>query len=438
LEVHGTRFRLYPQAPLSSARWRPEIVWVSAPVGTVLAGPSDDRMYVVDAVQKDRPYDLDYLPPYRGARNPPVPPGPDGHFDHLEPGTRAFMAAHMYGTIRFVLDVWERYRGGEIPWHFTEVFDRLELVPVVDWDNAQCGYGYIETGFARMVGIESHPFCLDFDVLAHELGHALIYSLLGLPPPDRVSAEYLGFHESAADCAAMIAVLHFDSVVEDLLRTSRGNIYLPNELNRIGELSDTEQFRIASHSLTLADVPDVRTPVAALTQRDRHTIGLPLTGAVFDILVEVFQELLVEDGVISRELDELSRGQESPVGAVQAGFDRSYAGRHDAFKAALLDARDYVGRLLADAWRQLSWDVTFNGVAAAMLTADGRLMAGVGRNLLIENLARRGIEIDFRAGRPSYSGTSVSRVIGTGIGIPFAIQRAAGGSVPIDRAAEKR
>ena len=24
----------------------------------------------------------------------------------------------MYGTIRFVLDVWERYLGGEIPWHF--------------------------------------------------------------------------------------------------------------------------------------------------------------------------------------------------------------------------------------------------------------------------------------------------------------------------------
>ena len=56
----------------------------------------------------------------------------------------------------------------------------------------------------------------------------------------------------------MIAVLHFDSVVDGLLRTSRGNIYLPNELNRIGELSDTEQLRIASHSLTLADVPDLQ------------------------------------------------------------------------------------------------------------------------------------------------------------------------------------
>ena len=120
----------------------------------------------------------------------------------------------MYGTIRFVLDVWERYLGGEIPWHFAEDRRRLELIPIVDWNNAQCGYGFIETGTAFLDGVASHPFCLDFDVLAHELGHAFIYSLLGLPPPDRVGIEYLAYHESAADCVAMIAVLHFDSVVE--------------------------------------------------------------------------------------------------------------------------------------------------------------------------------------------------------------------------------
>ena len=320
--------------------------------------------------------------------------GPDGHFDYLEPGTRAFMAAHMYGTIRLVLDVWERYLGGEIPWHFARDFERLELIPVVDWDNAQCGYGFVETGFARIGGNPSHPFCLDFDVLAHEVGHAFIYSLLGVPPVDRVSAEYLAFHESASDCAAMIAVLHFDSVVDDLLRNSRGNIYLPNELNRIGELSDTEQLRVASHSLTMTDVPDRTTPVAELTQPQRHTIGLPLTGAVFDILVEVFEQFLVEEHVISRELDDLSRQRrDAPIDAVQAGFDRAYTGRHDIFKAALLDARDYVGRLLARSWRLLGWDVTLTGVAAAMVAADRRLTAGRGCNLVIDNLSWRGIEI---------------------------------------------
>jgi len=74
----------------------------------------------------------------------------------------------MYGTIRFVLDVWERYLGSAIPWHFAQDFNRLELVPVVEWNNAQCGYGFIETGFAGAGEMRSHPFCLDFDVLAHE------------------------------------------------------------------------------------------------------------------------------------------------------------------------------------------------------------------------------------------------------------------------------
>jgi hypothetical protein len=358
-------------------------------------------MYVVDAIRKDQPYDSFDLPPYRGARNPPVRPGPDGHFDHLEPGTRAFMAAHMYGSIRFVLDVWEGYLGGEFPWHFAKDFARLELVPVVGWDNAQCGYGFIETGFARMGSTRSNPFCLDFDVLAHELGHAIIYSLLGLPPVDRVSAEFFGFHESAADCAAMIAVLHFDSVVDNLLRTSHGNIYLPNELNRIGELSETDQLRLASNSLTLADVPDLKTPASVLG-RDHHLIGLPLTGAFFAILVEVFQQFLVEQRFISRELDELSRTEEAGhafAAAVQAEFDLAYAGRHDAFKAALVDARDYVGRLLAGTWRRLGWNPTFNSVAAAMMTTDVQLTGGAYRKLLIDNLAWRGIGVDFRSGQ---------------------------------------
>lgn len=307
------------------------------------------------------------------------------------------MAAHMYGTLRFVLDVWEKYFGGPVPWHFADERPRLELVPLVEWNNAHSGYGFIETGFARPGAADPQPFCLNFDVLAHELGHSFIYQLLGTPPADRVSAEYLAFHESAADCVAMIAVLHFDSVVDRLLERTSGNIYLPNELNRIGELSETEEIRLASQSLTLADVPDLRTPLTQLSQPQRHEQSLPLTGAVFDMLVDVFQNLLVEDGLISPELDAFSRPDVSPTdeATVQAEFDAAYANRHDGFKAALLDARDYIGRCLGAAWPVLSWGVSYGEVAAAMLAADRRLAGGAGRDLLTENLLWRGIELPF-------------------------------------------
>jgi hypothetical protein len=131
---------------------------------------------------------------------------------------------------------------------------------------------------------------------------------------------------------------------------------------------------------------------------------MPLTGAVFDVLVEVFEQFLVDGNFISSELDELSRQEkDAPIEAVQIGFDRAYARRHDAFKAALLDARDYVGRLLAGTWRLLGWDATFDTVVAAMIAADGLLTGGAGRNLLVENLAWRGLTISFRGGRPTFS-----------------------------------
>jgi len=402
LRGRGTRFLLYPQAPALTSIDAPETVWIAAAPEQIAPGPADARMYVVDAIDKHAHYDHPFLPPWRGARHPPVEPGPDGHFDHLAPGTRAFMAAHMYGTIRFVMDVWERYFGEVLPWHFEADYERLELVPLIDWNNAHSGYGFIETGYARPGATDPQPFCLNFDVLAHELGHSYVYQLLGTPPSGRVSAEFVAFHESAADCVAMLACLDFDSVVDRLLARTRGNLYLPNELNRIGELSDTEQLRLASQSVTLADIPSLRTPVERLSYPQRHDMSLPLTGAAFDVLTEVYQRLLVEDGLIDPELDAMSRQEVDPdTAAVQERFDAAYAGRHAEFKGALLDARDYLGRGLAAAWKTLSWNSGFSDVAAALVAADRVLSGGAGRDIILECYGWRGIEVPFgpRAGR---------------------------------------
>jgi hypothetical protein len=401
-EGRGTRFRLYPQSPVLAAVRGSEVVWVSRPPGSIAPGPSDERMYVVDAIAKDRPYEFPYLPPYDGPRNPPVRPDGEGHFDYLtDSWSREFMAAHMYGTLRFVLDVWEKYFGGPLPWHFAEYQPRLELIPIVGWDNAHSGYGFIETGYARPRDPDPQPFCLNFDVLAHELGHSFIYQLLGTPPLGQASAEYLAFQESAADCVAMVAAMHFDSVIDRLLARTSGNIYLPNELNRIGELSENNEIRLASQSVRLDDVPDLRTPAARLSQPQRHAMSLPLTGAVFDVFVDVFQRLLVEDGLISAEVDAFSRPGLSAAdeALVQREFDRAYAGHHEEFKNVLADARDYLGRCLAAAWQTLTWEVSYAQVAVALLQADSRLSGGAGRGIFAESLAWRGIEIPMMRGR---------------------------------------
>lgn len=363
----GTRFRIYPQAPVLAAVGEPETVWVSSPSGSVEAGPADRRLVVRDAIDKRGPYDEDELPPWRGALHPPAPPAADGHFDHLAPGSRGFLAAHMFGSIRRVLDVWEGYLGREVPWHFAPMSPRLELIPVVDWDNAQSGYGFIETGYRENERGAAQPLCLNFDVLAHEIGHSIVYSEVGWPRPDTATPDYFGFQEAAADLTALVAMLHFDSVVDRLLADTRGNLYALNELNRIAELSEVDQIRIAANARRMGEF--------ATGWEKEHHLGMPLIGAFFDVLVELFHLGLLERRLIDERLageawDSVLPGAIDPD-ALQRGFDRAWHGRHAGFRDALIEARDVLGTLAAHAWPRLSpHGLRYHDVGHAMIEVD--------------------------------------------------------------------
>ena len=367
LQGHGTRFRVYPQSPVLRSVTNPETIWVSPPPDAVSAGPADQQMYVADALDKRIPYgDADFLPPYQGLLSDPPQPDKEGHFDHLLPGTRQFEAAHVYAVIRRVLDVWECYLGHPLVWHFSNTFDRLELIPFVDWDNAQSGYGYIELGFSENAQGEPQLYCLNFDILAHELGHSIIYSVVGLPGSETITSEYLGFHESAADMTALIAALHFNSVVDRLLRDTSGNLYSLNELNRFAELSENEQVRVACNDKRMSDY--------ASGWRKEHELSLPLTGALFDILIELFHLQLIDNQLIDSSLAQAAYDSILPgvdTDELQRQFDRAYTGQHTFFKASLLQARDYFGDLLAACWSRMSADnLTYTDVHQALLDAD--------------------------------------------------------------------
>ena len=270
-----------------------------------------------------------------------------GHFDHLETDTREFGAAHLYGSVRRVLDIGESYLGHVCGWHFAVDYPRLELIPLIDWDNAQSGYGYMEMGRSEDEAGGTLPYALNFDVIAHEVGHMILFGLSGVPAPEVRTNEFYGFHESVADLTALISMLHFDTVTDRLLRATKGNLYTLNELNRIAELSDNRQIRLASNSMKMSDV-------AATTEA--HALSRPLTGAVFDILVEIYQTNLFDRGLIDNALrragDHAATGENAD--RIQAAFAKAYQNRHFAFKAALADARDIVGVSLAGALQKLS------------------------------------------------------------------------------------
>jgi hypothetical protein len=395
-DLSGTRFRLFPQAPFLHPDRQPETVTIASPPGTIGPGPSDARLFVIAPLGKAHPYGVApgpagtpylSLPPWLGPIQNPAFPSRDGHFDHIPVGAPEFAQAHLFGAIRFVLQTWERYLGGSIDWHFARHFSRLEALIFPSLDNARAGYGYMEAG--------SHPnedgtvaeYALNFDVIAHEIGHLIIYALLGVPRGTVEQEDYFGFQESAADVTALIASLHFRSMADQLLEDTHGNLYAMNELNRFAELSTTDEIRSASNSVKLSQFAD--------GWDDEHDLSEPLTGALFDILVDIFQEKLVERGIVSRGVAELSDNvrehpEYEPI--IQAAFDAAYARHREAMHDVLAETRDYMGVALAETWKRLSAQfLSYDDVARALLGVEAALSGGRYRQEILESFEWREI-----------------------------------------------
>jgi hypothetical protein len=393
--MEGTRFKLFPQPGFLADFGIPETVYVSSPAGSLAPGPSGDLAYAVYPIGKSQPYGTEpypsgqrnvMLPPWRGDILPPAEPDDAGHFDYLEPGTPQFECAHLFGTVRFVLDVWEGYFGRAINWHFAQHYDRLELTIFPALNNAQTGYGFIEVGGYRENGTYQ-PFSLNFDIIAHEVGHLIIFGEIGVPDPEAAIGEYWGFHESAADLVALVSSLHFNSLVDELLIRTRGNLYTFNVLDRLAELSPIRQIRISAN--------DVRLSQFVRGWSEEHDLSQPLTGAFFDIFVDIFHEKLREHGLITREVEDLSdRLLATPDYApiMQAFFDRAFSRNPHGFKEALLLTRDTLGTYLADTWLRLDPDyLHYAAVAEAFEAVDREINDGRYLRLIRGNFAMRDI-----------------------------------------------
>jgi hypothetical protein len=364
--MSGTRFRLYPQAGADFPE--PETVVLSPRAGSLRPGPDDGTLHAILPAAPKFPYaPPHFLPPFAGALLPPAMPDAAGHFDRIPLDTPQFLAAHLYGAARFTLDVWEGYLGHRLQlWH-AHFMPRLELVATVDWNNAHSGPGFVETGTRLNARGEPRRFCLNLDVVAHELGHAIVFSKLGVPRPGRLTAQYLAFHETIADLVALLTALHFDSVVDRFLEQAWGNLYALSVVNRIGELSPVEQIRAVDFAARLGSFrgfalrPDGTFQDPSGAARTQHQLSQPLTAAIFAALIEVYQDALVREGVIAPDDDtrgwtaaEVAEDLDQLLARVGRDFDRL----RPRFHAALRVARDWTGALLARLLERVNADDT--------------------------------------------------------------------------------
>lgn len=361
----GTRFLIYPQPPYVPGYEKPELAWISASPASLRSGPANKRIYVRDPVLTKDPYEFPYLPPFVGNCHAPAEAGPDGHFDTLNPGTRQFAAAHVFAVVCRVMDVWESYLGGPIPWFFAGEYERLEIIPFLDWNNAQSGFGFLELGTETAVNGQAYPFALNFDVIAHEVGHAIQFSTMGVPETLSRDSDFGAFHEASADLVSLLSFLSFDSGIDRLLRGCDGNLLLLNELNRIGELSGDRQIRLACNDRRLSDVA-----------QEVHDRSRPFTGAVFDTVVDLFHRTLAGEGIVDERLPriDIRNIDAAALNDISAVTKSAYRDRPLLFKSALVEARDRVGQSLASAWGALDPStVTFFDAAKAMIeNADRR------------------------------------------------------------------
>jgi hypothetical protein len=382
----GTRFRVFPQPPFVAGYEHPETISLGQPLGSLLPGPADAKIYVRDPVIAKHPYDSSHFPPFAGDVFAPPEPGPDGHYDHLDVGTRAFFAAHSYACVRRVLDIGQSYLGHPIAWHFEPTYERLEVIPWVDWDNAHSGFGYLELGTPAA---EELPYAMNFGIIAHEVGHLLLLAEAGPPKSDDFAkappGDFLPYHEAIADTISMLSLLNFDLILDNLLRRTKGNLFVANELDRIGITSPESELRNASHSLRMSDVG-----------YDVHDRSRPYTGAIFDSLVEIFQALLYERGLNDLDpyyvRDLRKQVRQRDLDSIIANTAADFELRHFSVKAALEEARDAVGEALFASWIWLDPEnFSFRSGAEAIVRAAS---SGRGRRfeaLISDNFAWREI-----------------------------------------------
>lgn len=361
----GTRFLVYPQVPHLSGYGTPETVWISTPPDLIRSGPEDHRIYVRDPLLDKEPYDYPYLPPFVGEIFPPAEAGFDGHFDQLSLTSRQFLSAHAFASVSRVLDIWESYLGKPIVWYFAETYERLEIIPFVDWENAQSGYGYLELGRERGIDGGKYPYALNFDVIAHEVGHAILFSLFGTPAGGLTQGDFGPFHEANSDLVSLLSFLNFDSGMDRLLRHCDGNLLVLNELSRIAELTGDRQIRLASNARRMSEV------TAEIHDRSR-----PFTGAVFDTIVDVYHAALVHEGLADERLlgIDIKDVDQSDMQRISDFTSRAFRARPFMFKSMLIRARDEVALALAQAWPRLDADdLTFENAAVTLVDVSDRV-----------------------------------------------------------------
>ena len=168
---------------------------------------------------------------------------------------RDFRAQNLYAVAAHTLALFEQYLGRPIPWR--SGYPQLYLVPQARLEaNAFYSREHNAVLFGWLPPLLGKPAlytALSYDVIAHELSHAILDGLRPRftepGPPDQ-----LAFHEALADLVAMLSVFDLDGLAAHLLDPDQtGKVRLDGDQ----PATDPEQ-RLAARAATLKASPLLR------------------------------------------------------------------------------------------------------------------------------------------------------------------------------------
>jgi hypothetical protein len=242
--------------------------------GIVLAGPRDARIVLGDGIE-------------------PVAPNAFGDFVTM-PDTPQFDAVHTFAVVRQTLTMYQRALSAAssempLPWQWNSSVDTAPIkvfpyglpnVMNAFYSRSQncLKFGdFVPSGQAERVYT-----CRSFDIVSHETGHAVLDGL----KPQWLQADNPpqtgGLHEAFGDLTAIFLALSQLDQCEAVIAQTKAHLHDKTFLADIAEqfglaLGSSTGLRNADNDLTLADAGT-----------EVHAISQVFTGAVYDILADLF------------------------------------------------------------------------------------------------------------------------------------------------------
>jgi hypothetical protein len=232
---------------------------------------------------------------------PPVVANALGDFIQT-PLTAEFDAVHTFGVVRQTLTMYQRALAAgstlaTVPWRWNGPTnsDPIQVFPRhSQMQNAFYSPGQRLLAFGHFMQGSTQIFtCRSFDIVSHETGHAVLDGL----KPNWISAsnpQTGGLHESFGDLSAIFLALSQLDQVEAVIAQTKGDLHDKTFLSDLAEqfglaLGRPNGLRNADNDLTLSQ-----------TGTEVHAISQVFTGAIYDILADVyaFERQAVRDDAI--------------------------------------------------------------------------------------------------------------------------------------------